>query len=447
MGRMRLVLWLVPVILAAAAVAGMAMAGDPPAPGIIPLWDLELQAPAHRAHWESWSRKAAEGLAVREVHLQAAGRTWHYRLHELGYRLDQKGLAVESLARLDTSGTRGQDRAAVRPQLTFDPESFQASLGPLLAGVERAAEPATLALVEGAVQIHPGKPGQRLDPVQVQAAIRRALSGAGTAPANWSPEVGPPPPLVVGLSLSPVTPSPDAVDLAALGVQGLVAEYRTYYDPEIPRGENVARAAAALNGLLIRPGEVFSYNRTIGPVDAASGWQPAWVISGGRLVPGVGGGVCQTATTLYGAALRAGLEVLERHPHDLPVRYIEPSQDAAVAPGAQDLKLRNPGPGAIWIQAQAGEGEVVISLYGSLRPDREVRIQSEVLDQLPPPVQVVTDPTLPPGAEVVRQWGAPGLRSAAYRLTYEGGKLNSRELLSVDIYAPTPHVVARGGDE
>lgn len=107
------------------------------------------------------------------------------------------------------------------------------------------------------------------------------------------------------------------------------------------RVQNIILSTKALNNTLLLPGEVLSFNETVGPPTAERGYQLAPIIMGGEVVPGYGGGICQTATTLYNAALKAGLEILERHAHSIPIDYVPPGMDATIAYESLDLKFRN----------------------------------------------------------------------------------------------------------
>jgi len=214
----------------------------------------------------------------------------------------------------------------------WDQTVLGSALGSLRAEVETEPIPATFEVVDKQPVITPETNGTMVETHAVLAALEAA---GGSAKVD----------LPVSARASEVTKQ----SLEGMGIRKLVAEWSTMYDPTIPRADNVERAARAFNGLIVKPGDILSYNATVGPVDSANGWREAFVIVGGELVPGVGGGVCQTATTLYGAALRANLEIVERHQHQLAVSYIDPSQDAAIAQGWEDLKIRNTSGGHLYL--------------------------------------------------------------------------------------------------
>lgn len=121
----------------------------------------------------------------------------------------------------------------------------------------------------------------------------------------------------------------------------LSSYYTTLIDRSAGRTKNVELSCQAINGLIIQPGQVVSFNQVSGPRTEELGYQVAPIFVGRKVVPGRGGGVCQTSSTLYNSVLEAGLEVLERHRHSLPVAYVAPEHDATVSWGGADLQFRN----------------------------------------------------------------------------------------------------------
>lgn len=121
----------------------------------------------------------------------------------------------------------------------------------------------------------------------------------------------------------------------------VLGSYTTYYDATIQRATNVEVAASRINGVVIEPGQEFSFTHTILPRTAENGYVPAPVISNGKYVIGYGGGICQVSSTLYAAMLNASLPATERHPHSLVVSYIPQGMDATISTTVKDLKFKN----------------------------------------------------------------------------------------------------------
>lgn len=143
----------------------------------------------------------------------------------------------------------------------------------------------------------------------------------------------------------------------------LLGSYATAYNPNISRAVNIAVAVSRINGVVIQPGDSFSFNQTILPRTAANGYVEANVIVNKKYVLGTGGGICQVSSTLYAAMLTAGLPATERHPHSLNVGYIPEGMDATISGNALDLRFTNIFDEPIQIQAVADQGTLTIALY------------------------------------------------------------------------------------
>jgi len=131
------------------------------------------------------------------------------------------------------------------------------------------------------------------------------------------------------------------------------------------RANNISIASQSINGKVVNPGETFSYNEAVGPTTKKNGYKLARIFKNGEDAEGYGGGVCQVSSTLYNAALEAGLEITERHPHSKDVKYVEEGMDAATSYGSSDLKFINNQSYPIKIRSTAEEGKVTVSIYQS----------------------------------------------------------------------------------
>jgi len=206
-------------------------------------------------------------------------------------------------------------------------------------------------------------------------------------------------------------------DVNNLGIKELIGRGSSRFRGSITsRVHNINLAASKLNGLLIRPGDVFSFNSALGDVSKFTGYKEAYVIKDGKTVLGDGGGVCQVSTTLFRAALNAGLPIIERRAHSYRVGYYEqdsgPGLDATVYDPTTDLKIKNDTPGHILIQASADvtNYSLVFELYGTSDGRIAEVSKPDITDSTPPPEDLYVDePTLPQG-EVkqieFKAWGA-----------------------------------------
>lgn len=149
---------------------------------------------------------------------------------------------------------------------------------------------------------------------------------------------------------------------------------------------NIRQAAQSLDGVYImpEPGKVFSFNQVVGPRTLERGYLPAPVFMVAETLDSVGGGICQVSSSLYNAALLAGLEVVERHPHYRPVESVPPGLDATVWYGLADLKLRNPFPWPVRLRVQIRGQNLIVSVLGrGSRPAPAIppiRVEQQRLD-------------------------------------------------------------------
>jgi hypothetical protein len=206
---------------------------------------------------------------------------------------------------------------------------------------------------------------------------------------------------------------------------------------------NALMAASLLNDRRLAPGGELSFNRCVGEWTPRRGFVRAPVSSGGILVQAHGGGVCQTSTTLYGAALRAGLAILERHRHEVRPRYAPPGLDAAVAFGAADLRLRNDYPFPVQVRAGAVGDLLTVSLLGA---GQAATCRLEVTGEPGGAARPLLVGGLgrSGGRRIVRQAGSPGWAVTTTRLWTGAGRPDRREAMSVDRYRAASAVINVG---
>ena len=226
----------------------------------------------------------------------------------------------------------------------------------------------------------------------------------------------------------------------------LLATYTTRYDPTNKnRSNNLIIAAGKINGTILMPGEIFSYNKVVGARTIAAGYKEAGAYAGGKVVKDVGGGICQISSTIYNTALLANLEIVDRSNHQFLTSYVPVSRDATVSWGGLDFKFKNTRTYPIKIVASAKNGLAKVSFYGiKEETEYEVVIQSKTLSYIPYTVKYIEDSSLARGKEVVSQSGYNGCKSEAYRVLKLNGKVVSKTLLSRDTYDPMQRIIRRG---
>jgi len=214
-----------------------------------------------------------------------------------------------------------------QPQIErLDRQEMLTQLEQLKPAVNRPSSPATIVFEGNDFVKHAAQEGRDLD---VQATLGALLQASNEQP--------------VPLKVNPVIPHPDNNDIDR--ITDVLGDSSTTFDPRnLSRTHNIKLAAQALNGKLVAPGEVFSFNSSVGERTMAAGYLSAPVIVNQQVVPGDGGGVCQDSSTLYQAVLQSHLTVVERHSHSLPVSYVPVGGDATVAYGLLDFRFRNDTP-------------------------------------------------------------------------------------------------------
>lgn len=218
---------------------------------------------------------------------------------------------------------------------------------------------------------------------------------------------------------------------------GLISAYTTETTKNENRNTNIQLSAQAINGVTVLPGETFSFNQTTGERTAAKGYKEAAAISGGQSRDEIGGGVCQTSSTLFNAVARANLEIVERNPHAWPSSYVEKGFDATVNWPGLDFKFKNNTDYPIFILAGYSKRKVTVNLYGmSLGSDVRIDLESNTTQVLPKPsdVKYVVNPSLAPGESKKTVTGRKGYVVETWKVWYQGNRETKRELLFKTTY-------------
>lgn len=250
--------------------------------------------------------------------------------------------------------------------------------------------------------------------------------------------------LQVELALETVPAAITESELNNIEIKNVVGFFETRYSQMLKdrdRTHNVKLGASMLDGQIIMPGQIFSFNETLGDRNEARGFRYAPVIAGGVLVEGMGGGTCQIASTLNSAAFFAGLIVVERRPHSRPSAYIKLGLDATVSYPAIDLKFKNPFDFPVAIHFTANEGLLRAEIRGEERPFTITFLRT-IVGTRPFPVRVIEDSKLARGKEVVTQNGIPGYSVRRYQII-EKDKV-AYLFQTLDKYPPTTEFVHKG---
>ena len=205
---------------------------------------------------------------------------------------------------------------------------------------------------------------------------------------------------------------------------------------------NILLSAKAVDGVEVDPGQVFSFNGTVGERTTERGYLDGWMFDQGHLVRGTGGGICLVATGLYNAALRAGLGIIERHPHSGLVSYAPPGCDAGVVYGIEDMQFRNTTASPLLVKSQTSDDHLTFQLFGHTPPPgEEVIVKPTAFEPLPAPTIQTEDPTLQPGQIVVAQKPRAGFDVTVERFWTVHHRIVRREVIAQEHRAPRPRII------
>jgi vancomycin resistance protein YoaR len=227
----------------------------------------------------------------------------------------------------------------------------------------------------------------------------------------------------------------------------------TFYGSPSARIQNVYTAIGHLNGYVVPTDGVFNFNDAVGNIGIENGFAEGLIISKGRTVKGVGGGVCQASTTAFRALYKAGLPIIERNQHAYRVHYYDPiiGMDAAVYQPSLNLRMKNDTGGPILVRASARGLSATVQLYGITKSRKVVISNPRILWRIPAPAsKTEVDYSLRPGQVKQVDWSADGYGVRVNRTVIDANSTrndvlstNYRAWQAVYAVGPTPRPIAR----
>lgn len=219
-------------------------------------------------------------------------------------------------------------------------------------------------------------------------------------------------------------------------INGIIGEFSTSFKgSSYGRIQNIKVASESVSNLLVMPGDQISFNDKVGPINGKYGFMEAPVILNGELTPGMGGGVCQSSTTLYNALLLADVSIVERHPHSIAASYVPRGTDGAVARGYLDLKFKNDFDFPIYITSEIIGNNIKFYIYGDTNTkDYSVKIEPVLIQTLPYKVVEKFDQNAQPGSRELTQEGRTGYKVKTYKSIIKDGKVVEKNLINSDYY-------------
>jgi vancomycin resistance protein YoaR len=295
---------------------------------------------------------------------------------------------------------------SVQEEVGINTQALRRLLAQIAARHDRLPKDARYTLTpEGQLTVQPEVNGWKMNQIESRKRLELALLRPDLSEFH--------------LTVLPKTAQVRAADLPKAENLRLLAEATTHYGGSSPeRIANVHAAARNLDGYVVPAGGVFNFNEAIGSISPENGFKEALIISEGRTVMGVGGGVCQVSTTAFRALYQAGLPILERNQHAYRVRWYDPivGYDAAVYQPYLNLRASNDTPGPIVVRTSFTRSSLTVRLYG-LPDGRKVAVSKPViLARTPhPPPQYIVDPSLRPGQIKQVDWAVDGFRTRITR--------------------------------
>lgn len=338
------------------------------------------------------------------------------------------------LAGQSSQATQGEG-ISLPVEYTLDQEQTKATLKEL-AETEMNTEPKDATVVSfdsstGTFQFEDGKDGITVDVDKLTDEVMTALSQNNTA--------------TVAVPYTTTPFSKTAAQIKSHMQQ--LGTYSTTSTNTANGNHNMKLALQSVNGTVLQPGEIFSFNGTTGNTTNGSlGYRPAGAIVGGKLVNEYGGGICQASTTVYGAAVRSNMKILTRYNHAWPSTYCPIGQDAAVSYGSLDLRFQNTSEYPIYIVAGMSGTKLTVTFYGYQSPEYDtIKVTSQQTGTVAQPADVYKeDSSLEKGTIKKDISGRVGQKAAAQRIYYKDGVIVKREDLPSSYYRAQASVYRYG---
>jgi vancomycin resistance protein YoaR len=348
--------------------------------------------------WEIAPEQIAEWIAFRTV----------------PYRAEESSAAAESSVAAGSSETTAANlpgRMVLEAFLVT--QEVSSTIAPLTGEVWRQAKDAEFRASAGNVTIVPSEVGLGVDMDALTSELEVALR-------KQEPDLR-----GAVLRMEAIQPELTTEEAESMGIKERLATFTTTFSSSnAPRVNNIQTLASALDGTLIPPGGQFSFNGSVGPRTAEKGYEEAGTIVDGRLVPTLGGGICQVCTTLFNSVFFSGLQVDQRTNHSFYISHYPKGRDATVSWGGPDFKFSNDTSSWVLIATGYSNSSVTISLYGT---DPGYRVEYETgpwTDVKPHDVKEIEDDTLEEGVRIVEDGGVDGRTIVVTRKVYdEAGEL------------------------
>lgn len=344
------------------------------------------------------------------------------------------GHAGSLINRYKTLQDLKKDNVVLDMHLSVDKQATAQKLYESAEDLAVGAEDNTLKRENGSFVFVPGKEGKEIDIVNSVYAINDFLAEGWDGTSNE-----------IDLVTETVEPRGSEEELAQ--VKDLLGAYSTNFaSSSAGRAQNVRNGVSKADGKILYPGEEFDLAKTVSPFTQENGYELAGAYQNGTTVESFGGGICQVATTLYNAVIRAELEVTMRFNHSMMVHYVEPSMDAAIAGDYKDLRFKNNLDAPIYIEGYCSGGIIYFNIYGKeTRPaNREISFESETVSTTEPKTEFNLDGSGALGSVNVVQSPHSGCIAQLWKVVKVDGVEQSREIFNKSNYQASPKIITIG---
>lgn len=484
--RMLIVTPLVAIALSAAVIGARARVPDNQIVPGVHVGELDLGGKSleeARPLLEQWAaRKQAMPVVLRFTPESGKSKTWKPDAAKIGLTINVANTldAAAKAGREDIAGQvthifSGTKAIHISAIPTVDESRLKAYLKrQIAADVNRKPKNAQFVLIRGGgFGTRHDEPGRALDVETSAVSVTQAWTGfLATAPA--APTAGSHTETGKGGETPPATSaekdtakeSQETVAAPAEGLEALLSVKSTaaaitseavgqidsvlgaktsYVNGTTSRLSNIRIAARHINGTLLKSGEVFSYNKIVGPRDEDEGYREAPILVQGKHDTGIAGGICQTSGTLFNAVLASGLQIVERSNHSAPIGYLPFGLDATVSYGSLDLKFKNDTSAPVYVAAVLNGRALTFSLFGKHTPGRKVALVRGGSSRYGGSYVTRHDRSKPAGYRRVVEPGSGGAHATWYRIIKENGKVVHRDVISSHYSGHTGVVVIGTG--
>jgi vancomycin resistance protein YoaR len=384
--------------------------------------------------------KYEKPVLSKRIEIETNGKTYvlDYEKLEAGFNIPEVTRAAFSYGKEENIIKRyklikAAEKKEFKLTFTYNTKPIDEIIESIEKDTSKAAVDAKISITNGNIKITPETNGAKLEKDKLKQAIIAQISDDA-----WEESIK------INAPVEAVLPEITSDKLS--NINSKISSFSTNFATSTAnRINNIDLSTKAINGTLLMPGEIFSFNETVGERTKARGYKEAGVIIDNQIESGLGGGICQVSSTLYNALLKSSLKATQRTNHSLPLGYIGKGLDATVDWGNIDLKLKNTLNIPIYIEGYIENKNVCFNVYSSKDlTKKSYEMVTEIIDTIQPTIKYIDDPKRNEGETEVVKKASTGYKVKTYRKTFENGKLISTELISSDSYKVVNGEIIRG---